>query len=489
MRPWLVALVFALGVALGETARATTFYVQPGGDDNGPGSSANPWGTLQAAADKVGAGDTVIVRAGTYAGFDLRTTGTAALPIAFQAEANVSIVADNARTPDGINVEGDVGNEIQYIVIDGFIVNGRARAGIRAARCRHVTIRNNKTDANGRWGIFTGFCDDLLIEGNECSHSVAEHGIYVSNSGDRPTIRRNVSHDNRANGIHMNGDVSQGGDGIISGALVEANVIYGNGAGGGSGINCDGVQGSTFRNNLLFDNHASGISLYMIDGAAGAIGNVVVNNTIVVAADGRWAVNIQNASTGNKLYNNILFHAGARGAVDISADSQPGFVSNHNVVTDRFVIGAGSFLSLAAWRTATGQDADSVVGTPADTFVDAAAGNYRPKPAGPAAGRGDAAQAPPTDIDGTPRTPPVEAGAYELGGSPPPDAGPGAPDAAPGTADAAPATADAPGAPRGEAVGCSCCTSGGGSWLGALVAAAIVVFVLSRRGRKGQRAR
>src|SRR5262249_55993714 len=137
---------------------------------------------------------------------------------------------------------------------------------------------------------------------------------------------RNVSHDNRGNGIHMNGDVSQGGDGIISGALVEANVIYGNGAGGGSGINCDGVQGSTFRNNLLFDNHASGISLYMIDGAAGAIGNVVVNNTIVVAADGRWAVNIQNPSTGNKLYNNILFHAGPRGPVDLSPARQPGLL-------------------------------------------------------------------------------------------------------------------------------------------------------------------
>ena len=35
------------------------------------------------------------------------------------------------------------------------------------------------------------------------------------------SIRRNHVWDNRANGIHMNGDVSQGGDGIISGALVE----------------------------------------------------------------------------------------------------------------------------------------------------------------------------------------------------------------------------------------------------------------------------
>ena len=42
----------------------------------------------------------------------------------------------------------------------------------------------------------------------------------------------------------MNGDESQGGDGMISGALVERNVIYGNGVGGGSGINMDGVTDS-----------------------------------------------------------------------------------------------------------------------------------------------------------------------------------------------------------------------------------------------------
>mgnify|MGYP003418172734 CR=1 FL=1 len=42
------------------------------------------------------------------------------------------------------------------------------------------------------------------------------------------------------------------------------------GAGGGSGINGDGLINSVIRNNLLYDNHASGISLYRIDGATGA---------------------------------------------------------------------------------------------------------------------------------------------------------------------------------------------------------------------------
>ncbi len=190
------------------------------------------------------------------------------------------------------------------------------------------------------------------------SRSQAEHGIYVGNSGDRPVIRHNLIWGNNANGIHMNGDLSQGGDGIISGALVEGNIIHDNGVAGGSGINCDGVQSSIIRNNLLYNNHASGISLYQIDGGQPARNNQILNNTIIEASDARWAINIQNASTGNIVLNNILYNLHSfRGSIDISADSLPGFVSDSNVVMDRFSTDGGSTrLTLAAWRSATGQD-------------------------------------------------------------------------------------------------------------------------------------
>jgi hypothetical protein len=57
----------------------------------------------------------------------------------------------------------------------------------------NVTIRNGVFGNNGTWGIFTDFADDLLLENNECFGSVAEHGIYVSNSGERPVLRRHVT--------------------------------------------------------------------------------------------------------------------------------------------------------------------------------------------------------------------------------------------------------------------------------------------------------
>src|SRR5262245_52965597 len=165
----------------------SAYFVAPTGNDNAAGTSQAPWQTLQHAADVVQAGDTVTVRAGTYTGFNLFTDGTAAAPIVFQAEPGVVINARNYYTPDGINLEG-----ASYIVIDGFKVTGLPRAGIRAVVDNHVIIRNNVTDQNGVWGIFTGFSADLLVENNVTSRSGQQHGIYVSNSADRPTIRNNL---------------------------------------------------------------------------------------------------------------------------------------------------------------------------------------------------------------------------------------------------------------------------------------------------------
>ena len=416
----LIALVvLAAAAATAEAAPLRTLYVTTAGSDSADGSLTTPWRTLQHAANAVRAGDQVIVRAGHYTGFNLTTSGTAANPIAFSADAGVVVDTPNpVRGQDGINLEG-----ASWIVIEGFTVVGLPRTGIRSVTNAHVTIRRNVGDANGRWGILTGFSDDLLIEDNEMSRSGAEHGIYVGNSGDRPVIRRNHVWGNSGNGIHMNGDLSQGGDGIITGAVVEANVIHGNGRTGGSGINGDGVQGARIVNNILYDNHASGISLYQIDGGAPSKNNLVAHNTIVQAADGRWAINIKDGSTGNHVVNNILLTLHTfRGSISVTADSLAGFVSDANAVTPRFTTDDGdSVLSLAAWRTATGQDAHTFASTPAALFADAASGDYHLSATSPARDAGLVTDVT-TDFEGGPRPvgPAADIGADEYASAPPP---------------------------------------------------------------------
>lgn len=415
MRTWLPAVLVLTALC----SAASTYYVSPAGSNANNGlSPATAWQTLQYASDNVSSGDSVIVLPGTYTGFYHTTSGTATDLIVFSAQPGVLINAPNAATNDGINLEG-----ASYVVIEGFHVYGMPRTGIRSVLNDHVIIRNNVADSCFKWGILTGFSDDIIIENNECSRSVDEHGIYHSNSADRPVIRGNHCWGNNANGIHMNGDASLGGDGIISNALVENNIIHNNGQAGGSAINCDGVQNSIIRNNLCYDNHASGISLYRIDGGGGSSGNVVVNNTIIQAVDGRWALNIRDGSTGNIVFNNIFLTAHPfRGCITIDAASAGGFHSNNNVVGDRMSVdGDATVITLAQWRLLTQSDSNSVLAWQGDVFADSASNDYHLKTGSPAIDLGrasyysvNAGSSP--DLDGVarPQFLAFDAGAYEF---------------------------------------------------------------------------
>ena len=102
-----------------------------------------------------------------------------------------------------------------------------------------------------------------------------------------------------------------------------------------------------------------------------ATNNVIANNTVRVASDGRWALLVVNASTGNRVFNNILLNDGSyRGSMSVSAESVTGLVSDYNVVMDRFTLDdGGTRLTRAQWQAQTGQDAHSKVSSAAALFV------------------------------------------------------------------------------------------------------------------------
>lgn len=389
------------------SAAAMTWHVATTGSDGAAGTEAAPWKTIQRAADRVRPGDHVIVHAGTYAGFRVGAAGTPTASIAFVAGGAVTIEGASTADHDAIHIEG-----ASWVRVEGFTVIHAARAGISALDCDHITVRNNRIDQSGTWGVFSGFCEHLTIEGNETSRSMGQHGIYVSNSADHPVIRGNQVWGNPMSGIQINGDASQGGDGVISHAIVENNVIRDNGKLGGSAINCDGVSDAVIQNNAIDGNHQAGISLYRIDGGAPSTGNRVVNNTIRMAGDARFAIKIEDGSTGNTVHNNILLAGGpGQVAIDLCATCATGLNADHNAVSDAFSI-EGTTLALAGWRARTGQDAASFVATAAALFADA---GLALAPGSPAIDRGDTAAAPATDILGTsrPQGAAADIGAYE----------------------------------------------------------------------------
>ncbi|MBE0572774.1 MAG: right-handed parallel beta-helix repeat-containing protein [Ignavibacteriaceae bacterium] len=369
------AIFIALIINLSFNVYSTNYYVSESGSNSNNGlTPPTAFATLQYAADMISAEDSVLVLEGTYVGFDIRINASQTSPIVFKAiENNVVIDQPNSETPDGINIEN-----ASWIVIDGFEILDQPRAGIRAAVSDFITIKNNYCHNNYRWGIFTGFTDDILIENNSCSFSEDEHGIYVSNSSDRPIIRNNHSFNNNGCGIHMNGDISMGGDGIISNAVVEGNIIHDNGYGGGSAINMDGVQNSEIFNNLVYNNHATGIAMYQIDGGDASKNNKVYNNTIIQPSDGRWNILVTDGSTGNTLYNNILIsHHSFRGSISIDAASITGFTSDYNILVNRLSNDDGnSNMTLSQWQS-LGYDLHSMIADPENQiFVDHTNSNF-----------------------------------------------------------------------------------------------------------------
>ncbi|MBO0881440.1 MAG: DUF4082 domain-containing protein [Mycobacterium sp.] len=398
----------------------STFYVSPTGSDSNNGSAQAPLQTLQQAANKVNPGDTVDVLPGNYAGFimgwDSPQSGTAAAPITFQADpaapaGSVVINARNNKTAVGIDLEPGC----NYITISGFTVQGAGGiatypnqgSGIKVTGNNDVVINNTVTGLNYGFGIIADNANNVVVGNNTISgiggHGNEDygHGIYISGSTDGAVVQENVIHDNDDIGIHINGDISEGGTGLVTHALIEGNQIYNNGQ---NGINADGIQSSVIRNNLIYGYQNFGIALYQIDAAGGSKNNTILNNTIAAPASGAGAaVRILDGSTGNTLLNNILL-GGSGITYRISSDSLSGLVSDHNVVGSQFQSeDSGANETLAQWQSQTGQDKSSIVATPAQLFVNAGADDFHLASTSPAIDAGISTGAPSTDLDGNPR--------------------------------------------------------------------------------------
>ncbi len=309
--------------AAAQTATAlssgNTFYVRPDGSDANTGTSNTPagaWRTLQHAADRVAAGDTVLVADGTYAGFYVETSGAADRPITFRVlGAGANITSRNSRTADGINIESWENWTADYITIDGFNVYNQTRMGIRAAGGTGIIIRNCRVHNNSDQGIFSGGTPYIQVLNNISyanGTTSMQHNIYLSNAAsDNCVVRGNtVYSSNAGNGIQLNGDWQMGGDGFMDNCIVENNIVHDNSK---KGLSLISIRHGIIRNNIIYNNGSSAGGIHIVDqlGQNSSIDNVVVNNTI--DEPNIATVRINAGSTGNVVFNNISI--GPRGIV------------------------------------------------------------------------------------------------------------------------------------------------------------------------------
>jgi len=375
------------------------------------GSQAAPFRQIRKAISVEIPGDTVLVADGSYLGFDVDgMVGTPSAVFTIRAQGSGAVVTattDRSDNRDTIHVLFS-----SYVVLDGLRSFNANRAAVRIDQADHVTVRNGVFGNNATWGIFTDFSDDLLLENNECYASGTQHGIYVSNSGDRPVVRGNRVHDNAGCGIQLNADLSQGGDGLITGALIENNIAWNNGTAGGSAINLDGVQSSIVRNNLLYNNHASGIACFQIDGAAGPSGMQILNNTVDMASNGRWALLFKSSTGVNTVRNNILYNRNTAHGGIVFGDSNDvaNTDSDYNILDAVSPDDGGTRVTLAAWQAA-GHETHSLSATLVSLFVNPGM-DYHLLPTSPAVDHGTALANVPFDLEGHSR--PAGAG-FDIG--------------------------------------------------------------------------
>lgn len=248
-------LFFMLLIALVlwvHPADAATYYVATTGSDSNPGSSGSPFRSIQKCANTMVAGDTCIVKNGTYTDTDgggiqsagliayIRSAccvdGTSGSPITLKAENPLGAVLSIDGSQNGNNVGIYITRS--YWIIEGFdfttsSVNAGASAahhGVYIASGTGTIVRKNRfqniarilcsNSAFGNNGVFATSSTGAIIEDNlfytigrlrngesGCTTDKVnhDHGIYLKTTTNF-TIRRNILYDvNRGYAFHLYG--------------------------------------------------------------------------------------------------------------------------------------------------------------------------------------------------------------------------------------------------------------------------------------------
>jgi len=347
----------------------TTYYVAANGDDSGPGSSAQPWRTIQKAASVVGSGSTVIVLPGDYPErVQVTRSGASDSPITFKAQGTVTmkgftVKADYisiigfeiSNTPDssndgvGIYVQGSncdlEDNYVHFATRGGILLWANAGQYASTSDC---VVRNNRLYRNGMMGISV-MGQDHLIEDNEIWGTIQYHpnwsnppswvdadGITFFGSGH--VFRGNFIHDIHY-GVPENRDPH-----------IDCFQTYGNDKIAGHDILFDGnycdnpdtlpelslagkafqVEGGAY--NLVFRNNITVSNLVAIFKSSHDI--TLINNTFIGNPDndGSQGIQLKN-SPGFTIQNNIFaYQENGAGSISFDSASESGLKVGFNCV-------------------------------------------------------------------------------------------------------------------------------------------------------------
>lgn len=279
-------MIMLIGL-VADPVSATIYYVAMTGSDSNPGSAGAPWLTMQKAADTMVAGDTTIVKNGTYTEGQLvfRTAGTVEARITLRAEnKNLAILSSTSSCTPSINFQNS------YITIDGLRlsvspsdvlctsgttanyhiqmwppsgarINGRQTSAAKGGWVKNVQI----DDPSGRrYGAIKISEDDAIVENN------VVHGDIETMDSKNVVIRGNTVYIASKNGIHTKGGArnTQIYNNIVH--LTGSIFVYGIVAGGCSCDTCfydetakiETYNAAVYNNVVLNDNGSASNTLF-----------------------------------------------------------------------------------------------------------------------------------------------------------------------------------------------------------------------------------
>ncbi len=404
-------------------AASATYYVDGASSsatDSGPGTSVQPFRTVQAAVTAFGAaGNTIVVRPATYREqATIGASGTSTSPIVLEAEgpavvmtgsddlsgtakwsafsgsvflassvtwAPLQVFADGARlTPSTAPPASLPPNAFVHVMGSGLYVNvGGANPGSRRLE---VGRRASGFRVSGSYVTVSGFqimntesdgVEVISVTGStirNCRVSFAnQQGIHVS-GGTSVLVLRNTLSDNNDHGIYVTtgtGCRIAENESFLNArpAVRAANGIYVNGS-----TNC------TVEANRCHDNQDSGIQFYNGANNSTSRNNVSWNNgdhgfdhvrssgvrhsNDVAYGNSRDGFSFEGDSPGGALFNCIAVDNGLTSNefdLWIDATSMPGFQSNDNIIwnsTSQAVVkyGATPYTSVASFSSVSGTD-------------------------------------------------------------------------------------------------------------------------------------
>ena len=198
-----------------STQEGEYFVSAQTGNDSGPGTSTNPWLTIQHAADLLTPGETVTIMAGTYHEQVIpKNSGTAGQIITYRTFPGDQVNIDGtgvALAEDDIAGLFEISDK-NYITVSGLRVLNSGphfnNVGILARNSNHIRIENNSTYNTVSSGIGVWNCSDVTIDGNEVE--------LACNDGDQEciSVAGTDSFEILNNHVHHGGPGTEGGEGI-----------------------------------------------------------------------------------------------------------------------------------------------------------------------------------------------------------------------------------------------------------------------------------